>query len=181
MRYCCAYMCCNLCFCILVFSFNLAIIYSLQYYDTYQENTCLISKIGYPKTFSKNDDYNDYWIKCSCGKKCKSWKPCIQLYSTYDENLKIKQKLINTKQSYSNIKCTIADAFDCYENVNNTYYQSEIINVFNVYLNNNITCYVNKDIDNIYLEKEFRYGLVYTLSVFIIISLICILCLPFHK
>ena len=179
MRYCCAYMCCNLCFCTLITLFNIEILYNLQYYDSYQENICLISKIDYPRTLPNISENN--WVKCSCGKKCKSWKPCIELYSTYDENLKINQKLINTKQSYSNIKCTIADAFDCYENVNNTYYQSEIINIFNTYLNKNITCYVNENIDNIYLKKEFSYGLAYTLSVFIIISLICIICLPFHK
>jgi len=154
--------------------FAVSIIPLMNYDDYSKITTCKVTAVIHPTELPSLNNTNN-WKECSCGKRCKSWSPCIDIYVSLDSN-----NIYKTKQDINNIgnECTIYNQ-KCKDGENILEIQkslTEAQHIYDYYNNNTITCYQNKFNNNIIiLNNEYNFN---TLIVFgICIALFTLCCL----
>lgn len=137
------------------------------------EVDCYISKIDYP---TEPPEINlDNWKTCTCGKNCDSYKPCVNLYSNFSMNLKIKQNLYDEF-----FDCTFLYEEKCKKINNYSYYIEESSNVYEEYINQSVDCYYYKNSKELYLDNSLKLLELVLSSIFVFILLVvCCLLLDF--
>ena len=126
--------------------------YIIPYFDGQEldEIECLINNIDYPKTIPTHENYEN-WEDCDCGKYCKSYTPCINLYSSKVSTKKIIDVFIDPHKA-----CTFhTDRCPSGEDIRNIQkYLNESYDTYNLYFNKTIPCYYDNKNDQIYLNKN---------------------------
>lgn len=143
-----------------------AIVY--QEFLEYSEQTCNITNITYPtQRYSLNYTTNWYNCRCSGGKDFPDLNGvygCIQMYP------KIKQDMMAQPKYGSTSDCSMTTECGCNDiGLDQVYLESQTL--YSRYYNNNIECYYNNEIDNIYLETKqpFEYNAMIGCSIFLIV------------
>ena len=133
------------------------IIYALfiipySHYNDYKLHKCNITRVEYPKKIPANNNFhnNPNWKSCNCGGSCKSWTPCVKMYSSVDEIQLIKNRYYidrNDECTFSNDKCT-----DGFQQVHNALIESQ--NIYTKYINTKIECYYDDQMTDIYIVMD---------------------------
>ena len=149
----------------------------LANYNDYKENTCNITRLEYPTQLpTENNTYG--WTKCDCGRYCQAWTTCIKLYSSIKPDLVIIDEYKRTED------CTFVDD-RCRDGEDLRYATeklSEVQGIVNEYYNNEVTCYYDKDITKIYLDKDYSDLLIILPSIFVGIMMCIGICILYeHK
>jgi len=123
-----------------------------SHYNDYKPHKCNITKVEYPTEIPSNNDFhnNPNWKSCDCGPKCKSWSPCIKLYSNVDETLLIKNKYYKDRNddcTFSEDKCGDGLQY-VHKSLRDAYAQ------YTKYINNTIECHYDDPITNIYIMMD---------------------------
>ena len=108
----------------------------------------------------------DHWTKYSCGNKCRSYNPCVNLKVTIDESDEVYN--LKENQDASNKPCTFFRK-KCMDN-SNLNFDSRIQyanNSYNQYINKTISCYYDDDKDFVFIEINFIVH-------YIILAVVCI-------
>lgn len=160
---------CSLCLTMLLLLIISTFVIFIPYsdYGNYKLKTCYISKIDYPTNVNDNN-----WVECDCERKCKSYTPCIKLYTNISGNLYIKEDFFRKNQL-----CTFYNT-SCVENENIEKYLNESKEIYNNYINQTIDCYYDNKITNIFMEKDLNLPLLLLFSIpFGISFLLCLILL----
>lgn len=139
----------------------------------YEEHICNISKIVVPSDLpSKNNTLG--WKTCRCGRRCETYNPCIQLYSSVNPSIVIRE---NYYDFYGDDpQCTFYDS-SCNGNGNILKVEEKLIEareIYENYYNKSVKCYYNDDKSEIFLEKDYDIRGLVTLGIIFIFSFICL-------
>lgn len=159
------------------FTFTILLAYFMIHYNLYSSynlHKCDIVNVTYPTELPTFSD-SSLWRECSCGKRCTSLTPCINLYPSVKNNTIILNKFYNTKDT-----CTVYNS-KCPNGEDPRYTTEALENAYNIaqeYINSTTNCYYNKNIDYIFLEKKLDYKILAATCIFGIFSLTtCFLCM----
>jgi hypothetical protein len=149
-----------------------------SHYDDYKDHKCNITRVEYPTEIPTDNDFhnNPHWKSCDCGSKCKSWSPCVKLYSSVDKTLLIKNKYYKDR----NDDCTFSEA-KCDDGLQ--YVQRSLRDAYNQYtkyINNTIECHYDDPLTNIYLSMDNYLDTLYFPLIIIIFTTICIIIMIIH-
>lgn len=144
---------------------------SLDISIKYEKTTCQVLDVQKPKVCPSSN--MDHWTKCSCGSRCKSYNPCVNLRVITD----INDEIYDLKETQNkNTPCTFfkkecidhsgSDFNNKLEYANNTY---------NKYINTTMSCYFSNDENFVFIEKEYIVHYI-MLGLFVIGLIVCCLC-----
>lgn len=167
--------CCLLLFC----GIALFLPFSLKYFEIGQisEETCHINHINYPTHLPTHGNTTN-WETCDCGRRCLTWSPCIQLFSTNYPSTLIKENILDDDTS-----CTFHE-IDCIdgENLQNAIkYLDESLETYNQYYNKTVTCYVSGDIVALNNDLSKLLDLLIAIASFMMIGIILIVCNQYYN
>jgi hypothetical protein len=157
----------------------------LMLYGSYDIYECDVINVEYPTILPSNNDTSN-WIGCDCGRYCKAWTPCIDVYVSINNN----NNNSNSNNSTNNLK--IYRALDNFmsRDTTCTFYDSQCKNGEDIiqtkeklaesiekaqsYINKTVTCYADNNINNInnvYLDRSINIQLMIVIGSFFIIFL----------
>ena len=147
----------------------------LMKYNEFSVTTCNVTSVDYPTELPTYNNTNN-WKQCRCGKKCKSWTPCINVYATKNDNPQIIYK---TKENVNNIRndCTFYN-HKCEDGEDILKVQNALIeakNTYNRYHDKTITCYQTPFSDIVILNNNFNWNTLIALGV--IVGIFTCLCM----
>lgn len=168
------FCCCNLLFIIIIGLFSLLVWKQFDKINNsgYELTQCNITRVSYPTSILNRSE--DLWQDCYCGRRCRSFSPCIRLYTDIGDGY--------IKGSYpeeEDAKCTFVED-KCYNGEGHdsiTMRIMESISKAELYLNSTIDCYYKDDASPVYLEIEMNLQkVIFAIFVIIISFCICLLC-----
>ena len=163
-------ICCIIFFIVLIIFLG-TYISPLSKINNFYETECNITTVTYPISYPTPSNTNN-WRECDCGKHCMSWSPCISLYSDIKPDVVIFDSLMNQQSLY----CTFHD-YRCSDGENLQVierYLRESVDTYNSYINTTQTCYINDDVNEIYLNIDINLPVMITLVVIMGLSIITI-------
>lgn len=114
--------------------------------SSYLKYNCTVIGIEYPVNLPDLDLNN--WKSCDCGDDCSSYNPCIKIFTNQD------QSFIKKNYENKNTECTFYNNV-CEENINDFSVKLNQSNeLYNQYINQTIDCYIDYDINNIFIEND---------------------------
>jgi hypothetical protein len=139
--------------------------------DHLKKTTCFINNVTYPDRNPSFENYNN-WEECDCGRRCKSYSPCINLFTNISKN-----KIINNyKSKYGQNICTFHDS-TCKDGediriISRYIGQSKM--TYDQYMNSMVECYYDPKIDRVYININTSFvGMVICLAILGFLFLCC--------
>ena len=150
-------------------------------FTNYEPALCNITNVSYPTEFPDTESL-DLWSTCDCGRRCTSRYPCVNLYSSINEN-----QMMKYSYSEKDFSCTITEEL-CLDGEDPYYtqqYLNEAIRIGESYINSTVSCFVNRhDPENnpIYIHLDTPLNSFIALTVvsgillIIIVTLLVLIC-----
>ena len=145
----------------------------MKKYWSYSEHSCNITNISYPiERYS--DNYTDHWNNCVCGdreSKINGVRGCIKLFASIDESEYIFPV-------YGlNDGCSIKTLCGCNDiGINQAFLDAQ--NYYDDYYENNVKCYYNDAVDNIYLKlrqpTELATMILYAIFLMVLLAVVIV-------
>jgi hypothetical protein len=169
------------CFMILFFGIALFLPFSLRYFalGDFSEEICTINQINYPTqlpTFGNTSN----WATCDCGRRCQSWSPCIQLFTSNYPGVLVKENILDFD---SESICTFHE-LDCQDGENlqrASEYIDESLNIYNEYHEKNVTCYVGDEFVALNNNISDLLDILIVICSFIMLGIIFVVCNQYHN
>ena len=142
--------------------------YVIPYFEglELEEISCYVDNISYPISNPTFDNY-DNWKECDCGKRCISYSPCIKLFTN---NTFIHYTYPTSKDecSFHEEKCPSGEDIRNIEK-----YLNEANQTFYEYIHTNHSCYINRETNEIYLNKNTSFTDMLVSLIFLGLFVIC--------
>ena len=144
-------------------------------YDEFNSHDCSVTHVNYPTQLPTSNNTNG-WLSCNCGRYCKSYSPCIDVYVSID----------NSTDSYKTLEYYLTKKTEC------TFYEKtckggenildiearlqNTIDFAQQYIGKNLTCYTNNNYNPVYLEQELNIVGMILISIAFVCSCLLLTC-----
>jgi len=159
--------------CLLIIITLVTIIPNINYHD-YDLYKCNITRVDFPTQSPISNGNNTNWKSCKCGRNCRSWSPCIKIYTNIDKPRLIKNQYYRDRNS----ECTFTEN-KCPKGNGPFYIQQALLSsmdTYKQYMNTEIDCYHDTPITHIYLSMYNYFDHMYfPAAILIILTILCLI------
>ena len=169
-------ICFSLCIILILMIMTPIVFIPASEYRNYKQHKCHINRVEYPTSLPTVNNTVG-WERCDCGKRCVTWSPCINIFTNVSNDVFVRPKFYEIDE-----KCTFHD-MQCPNGEDVTVIIQELESAaqkYNEYFNKTIDCYYDSDINYIFLEKKWNWGLTIAFTVLVGLMILLLIFLNIH-